>query len=54
MKDVNLGTITGTQSWYKIWPLIGFGRTRAEQKNFSGDGKEFTEISRAVGKAESH
>ena len=24
MRDVNLETITGTQSWYKILPLTGF------------------------------
>ena len=31
-KDVNLGTIIDTQSWYKILPLDGFSRTRAKQK----------------------
>ena len=30
-KDVNLETITGTLSWYKILPLIGFNPIRAKQ-----------------------
>ena len=31
-KDVNLETIIDVLSWYKIWQLNGFSRTRAEHK----------------------
>ena len=34
MREVNLETITDTQSWYKIWPLNGFNLIRAKQKHF--------------------
>ena len=44
--------IIDTLLWYKIWQLSGYNPTRAKQ-NFSGDGKEFEKVSRAVGKAES-
>ena len=31
MRKVNLETITGTLSWYKILPLSGFNLIRAKQ-----------------------
>ena len=45
-RKVNLETITGTLSWYKILPL----------EDFTGDGEEFTKVPRAVtqGKTNSH
>ena len=49
----NLETITIMQSWYKIWPLNGYNLIRVN-KNLSGDGKEFTKVSRAVRKTKSH
>ena len=39
--------------WYKIWQLNGHNLVRAKPK-FSGDGKEFTKVSRPVEKVESH
>ena len=32
MRDVNQETITGTLSWYKILPVIGFNPIRAKQR----------------------
>ena len=32
-KDVNLGTITDTESWSKIQPLNGFNLTRAKRSH---------------------
>ena len=43
MNIANLETITGMQSWYKIWPLSGYNLIRAN-KNLSGDVKEFTKV----------
>ena len=46
---MNQETISGTLSWYKILPLTGVSLIRVKQ-NFSGDGKEFTKVPRAVAK----
>ena len=32
MEDVNLETVTDTQSWYKIWSLNGFNFIRVQRK----------------------
>ena len=54
-KDVYQETITGTLSWYKIQLLNGYSRSYpCKTKNFSGDGRDFRKVSRAVSKAESH
>ena len=34
MRKVNLETVTGTQSWYKISPLNGFNLICAKTKTF--------------------
>ena len=47
-RRANLETITDTQSWYKIFSLRGFQSYPCRTKNFSGDGKEFKKVSRAV------
>ena len=53
MRDVNPVTIIGTLSWCKILPLHEFNVIRAKQKDFTGDGKEFAKVSRAVTQATS-
>ena len=47
-RRANLETITDTQSWYKIFSLRGFQSYPCRTKNFSGDGKEFKKVFRAV------
>ena len=54
LKEVNLETITDTQSWYKILATQWIQSYPCKNKNFSGDGEEFTKVFRAVGKAVSY
>ena len=54
VKDVNLETTTDTQSWHKIWQLNMDTIISVCNKNFSQDGKKFTKVSRAAGKAKSY
>ena len=51
---MNLETITGTQSWHKIWLLNGVAIRYVQNQIFSGDRKEFTKVSRADSQTESH
>ena len=53
VKVVNLETIVDMQSWCRTWPPNGSSHT-VQNKNFSGDGKVFTKVSRSVTKAKSH
>ena len=46
-KIAKLGTITGVQSWCKIWLLNGCNRIRAKPKSSQQTDKSFTKVSRS-------
>ena len=54
VKVVNLATITDILSWCRILTTPWIQSYPCKNGNFSGDGKEFTKVSRADSQAESH